>query len=254
MQLLPSKVTRAARSSSQGFSLMEVVLAVSIMSVIAGVSLPVTLTVLDRANTKATKQELQNLADAASRMFEDTKTLPLAVEHLLIDQGTPGWTGPYLPGSFVDGISGLGGYEVDGWSNGYVLRVQGAALTFTSKGGDGTLDSDDDIALTLDTTMILRRETLENLEVINAALQSYNSLHLAEFPLPANFASIQSTLVSTGFLPDSVLYQKDAWGDSYVEDPLGSTPVVRIKSIHIATDSTSAPMAGGEGGAGWGGW
>ncbi|MFT6363598.1 MAG: prepilin-type N-terminal cleavage/methylation domain-containing protein, partial [Planctomycetota bacterium] len=91
MLILTSKIAASKRDARQGFSLMEVVIAVSIMSVIAGVSLPVTLTVLDRANVKATKQELQNLADASSRMFEDTKTLPLSVEDLLIDQGTPGW-------------------------------------------------------------------------------------------------------------------------------------------------------------------
>lgn len=244
MRILASKLHRLTRTSRQGFSLIEVVLAVSIMSVIAGVTLPVTLTVLDRAYSTATKEELQNLADASSRMFEDTRTLPLSVEDLLIDQGTPGWSGPYLPGSFSDGISGLGGYEVDGWSNSYALGVSGTALTLTSPGSDGDLGSDDDIILTMDATQILRAQTLENLAVINSAVQSYNALNLAEAPLPANFGSIRSTLTGGGFLPDSALYEVDAWGDSYVEDPLGSTPVVRVRSVNVAANSAGS-------GGGW---
>ena len=236
MRTLTTSKSNSINHRRKGFSLMEVVLAVSIMSVIAGATLPVTFTVLNQAHSKATKEELRNLAEASSRMFEDTKTLPILVEGLLIDQGVAGWSGPYLPGSFSDGISGLGGYEVDSWSNAYSLSISGNALTITSMGSDGIHGTEDDLVLSMDATLILRSKTLDNLAIINSALQSYNALNLVEAPLPANFGSVRSALCSKGFLPESVRYQVDAWGDAYVEDPRGQTPVVRVKSVNVAAN------------------
>jgi general secretion pathway protein G len=240
---------KQARSSRSGFSLIELIIAVTIMSALAAVAVPVAGTVLDQGYSKASRIEMKNLAEATQAMYRDTWTLPTEAADLLIDPGTAGWSGPYLPGAFTDKISGLGGYEVDGWSVAYDFAISGYVLTITSAGPDGTVGSADDLALPIDVTPILRDETLERLDTINAAVQNYNLLYQLTEPLPAGYASIRSALVAKGYLPDAAAYETDAWGDAFTEDPLGLAPVVRVTSTHLAAGAGSV-ASGGSGG--WG--
>ena len=249
----PAQLRGPRKSSSySGFTLIEVIVTVTIISVLAGAAIPVTKTVLTRAFTKATKVEMQNLSDAAAALFVDTGKLPSNVGDLLIDPGTAGWSGPYLPGSFVDGISGLGGYEVDGWSHEYDLRVSGDVLTFLSQGSDATFGTDDDISLALDVTSIRRAETLDRLQIINNAIAAYNSEHLIDSPLPANYASIRSKLVGSGALPSAAMFETDAWGDAFVADPFGASPVVKVASANLGASSSAGGAGDSGGGMGWG--
>jgi len=226
------------------------VIVLTIMSVLAGVAIPVTKTVLDRSHAKATRVEIQALSDATAAMFEDTWALPHQVADLLVDTGIAGWSGPYLPGSFNDSISGLRGYEVDGWSRSYVLDPVGDVLRITSQGPDREIGGGDDIELSLDVTMLRRAETLERLAILNTAIQSYNAVMQSKKSLPADFGSIHTALVVKGFLPSSSAFETDAWADAFVPDPLHQTPVVRVTSIHISAISDGTKTTKKEGG--WG--
>ena len=213
-----------------GFSLIELILAVTVMVVLMGAAVPVATKFFTYQLRSETLAELQELQEAAAAHFHDTNTLPTGVADLIVDPGTPGWTGPYLPGVVTDQLSGLSGYEVDAWSRPYDVSASGDVLTLTSMGEDATLGTEADLALDLDVTPIRRRKTLERLEVLNQAVRAYNTLYLATDPLPANWPAAYLKLTSSGLLPTSSDYETDAWGVAFVEDPVGATPVVAVSS------------------------
>jgi len=229
-----------------GFSLMELIVAVTIMTALAAVAVPVAGTVIDQGYARASKTEMQNLSEASSAMFLDTGILPAKIVELLSNPGLAGWVGPYLPGAFGDKISGLRGYEADAWSVAYRIELEGDVQVITSAGPDSTMDTDDDLVLQLDVTPIRRSVTRERLATINSAIGVYNSSYLKSAPLSTDYGAAHAALVAGGYLPNSSMYELDAWGDAFVGDPVGSAPTVRVTSIHLsqATTGTSGSSLG----------
>ena len=221
------------RSRQAGFSLIEMIIAITIMTIIAGAALPLASSMINSAATKATKAELEGLAEATTHYFSDTGALPGAIVDMLVDPSVAGWSGPYLGGITTDVISGSTSFEVDGWSRVYSVQVSGDVWTATSAGRDASLGTADDIDVVLNVSYIRRRVTLERLATINSAITRYNSAFAASDPLPVGWSGAFAKLTSRGFLPASSAYQLDGWGDSFVEDPSGATPVVRANSIHL---------------------
>ncbi len=219
---------RSARE--RGFTLLEIVVAVAILALLAGAVVPVTSKALTYKARNATNDELQALSEASAAFFHDVRRLPASVAELLVAPADAGWSGPYLPGVVTDQLSGLSGYQVDAWSRPYVLAAAGDVLSIRSQGPDAKTSTADDLLIQLDVTSIRRAETLARLERINRAIDHYNAQYLSTSPLPANYATVVSRLVSNGFLPSSPDYDADAWGNAFVEDPLGGTPVVEVTS------------------------
>ncbi len=214
-----------------GFSLIELVIVISIMAVLAGVAVPVARTVIDRAARSATLEELAILAEASGELFRDTGTLPEELEDLLRDPGTAGWAGPYVQATGRDPRTGKHGIEVDGWSFDYVLSTRGASvLEITSPGADGVLEELDDHSVTLDVTRIRRERTLEQLAILNGAVAGYNRAWMGSDDLAPPYSAVLSKLVTKGFLPATAPFSDDGWGDAFVCDPRVGVPVVRVNS------------------------
>jgi prepilin-type N-terminal cleavage/methylation domain-containing protein len=242
---------RSHRNSRRGISLLEMAIAVTILAILAAAAVPVTTTVLGYHMRKAKRDELSEISQACGEYFRDTLSFPTSVDQLLRDPNggrsasatsnpssaetmrVPGWAGPYLLSSSVDPISKLDAWEVDAWSRSYKISRSGDVLTIASAGDDAIFGSTDDLSIELDVTWIRRDVTLEFLRVINQAIVIYNGQYQMTAPLPANYAGVYSTLVNKGLLPASSGYQADAWGDPFVEDPIGRTPVVRVQSLHV---------------------
>lgn len=216
-----------------GFTLMEMIIAVAIMAIVVGAAVPVTSRVVTYRARKATNEELALLAEASTEFFRDTGRLPDAVAELLTDPGDSGWRGPYLPGVVADELSGLTGYEVDAWSRPYSVSAAGDVLTIASRGEDASFGTDRDLTLATDVTPVRRAQTLERLRILNNAIALYNAAYQATDPLPADFAQVYARLTTTGFLPADADFQQDAWGQPFVEDPLGQAPVVRVGSSSL---------------------
>jgi len=213
-----------------GFSLLEMIVAITIMTVLVGATVPVASKAFLYKARNATNAELQELSEASAAFFYDVDRLPLSVAELLVDPPSAGWNGPYLPGVVTDSLTGLSGYQVDAWSRPYSMSISGDVLTIASMGADATPGTSADLTIDLDVTYIRREKTLARLATINLAVVHYNAQYLSTDPLPANYAVAYSKLVSRGFLPASTDYQVDAWGNAYVEIPLGGSPVVEITS------------------------
>lgn len=227
-----------SRSRRGGFSLLELVVVLALLTILTGVIAPSASALLGSRARRATLQELTDLGGAAVEHFEDTAVLPADVTELSTSS-TPGWSGPYLVGVPDDTISGGSGYRVDAWSRPYRLQASGDVLELRSSGKDAAYDTSDDLVLEVDVTPVRRRWTLERLAAVNTAIEAWNRLHLPDEPLPADYTSIHATLVANGFLPPTAAYEVDGWGDPFVPDPAGRTPVTRVRSVHVGLEGGS---------------
>jgi len=218
-----------------GFSLMELVVVMSIMAILAGAAIPVARRAIDHAARKSTLTELESLASATVAFFEDTGSLPRELGELTTDPGLTGWTGPYVGAIGKDLRTGRHSAEVDGWSFPYRIEHESASvLTITSPGSDGQLDAFDDFSTRVDVTSVRRARTLELLRNINGAIEQYNQAYLASDPLPADYSLLLQKLVTRGFLPAAEPWAVDGWGARFVPSPADATPVVRVASATMS--------------------
>jgi prepilin-type N-terminal cleavage/methylation domain-containing protein len=220
-------------SLRRGFTLIELVIAISIVAVLAGAAIPVTAKVLTYKARKATREELQVLGDAALEHFRDTRTIPTTVSSLMVDSNVAGWSGPYLGGAVTDQLTGTSGFEVDAWSRSYRFTVSGDQLTIASRAEDATFGNTDDLSIVVDVGVARREETVAELKLLNQSINAYNATYLATAPLSMVWSTAYSTLVTRGFLPTYTGYLTDGWGQAYVPVGTGS-PLVELTSTNLA--------------------
>ncbi len=224
----------APRRTRAGFTLLELVIAISIMAIIAGAAIPVASMAINSKKARATADELEGLQLAASEYFRDTGELPTAIASLETDPtGVSGWAGPYLQRFSIDPLSGLSQYAVDAWSNAYRVSASGSLLTISSGALGGVHGDSNDISVTLDVTPIRREQTLKTIALINGVIVKYNETYIATEPLTSNYSNLLQQLVNRNYLPSTAPFELDAWGDAFTADPATLTPVVRITSTNL---------------------
>lgn len=84
---------------AEGFTLMEVIVAVAIVALLAGAITPVVFRELQSARSEATSRELDGIQQALLDFYGDTGRFPTEAEGLaalITDPGVAGWAGPYL--------------------------------------------------------------------------------------------------------------------------------------------------------------
>ena len=117
-----------------GFTLVEMLVVITIIGLIMGLIGPRVLNYLSESKVKAAKIQLQSFGSALDLFYLDAGRYPSSAEGLtaLVRQ-TPGvasWNGPYLRGGNVPN---------DPWSHSYVYRSPGehGPYDITSYGADG---------------------------------------------------------------------------------------------------------------------
>jgi len=135
-----SRLTHAQRAldrryaSQQGFTLVEMLVVITIIGLIMGLIGPRVLNYLSESRVKAAKIQLQSFASALDLFYLDAGRFPSTAEGLAaLVQRTPGvsaWNGPYLKGGAVPS---------DPWSHAYVYRAPGehGPYDIVSYGSDG---------------------------------------------------------------------------------------------------------------------
>jgi general secretion pathway protein G len=122
------------RFAEQGFTLIEMLVVISIIALIMALVGPRVLNFLGESKVKAAKIQIESLTSALDLYALDTGQYPSSSEGLeaLMQRpgGVPSWSGPYLKGNVV---------PKDPWGRPYIYRVPGqhGAYDILSYGADG---------------------------------------------------------------------------------------------------------------------
>jgi general secretion pathway protein G len=121
-------------SGEAGFTLVEMLVVITIIGLIMGLIGPRVLNYLSESKVKAAKIQLQSFSSALDLFYLDAGRFPTSAEGLAaLVQRTPGvaaWNGPYLRGGNVPN---------DPWSHPYLYRSPGehGPYDIMSYGSDG---------------------------------------------------------------------------------------------------------------------
>src|SRR3954470_10852153 len=119
----------------RGFTLVELLVVITIIALIMGIVGPRVLNYLTESKAKAARIQIESFSSALDLFFLDTGRYPNSSEGLAALVQRPGginsWNGPYLKGGQVPS---------DPWGNPYVYRSPGQHGTYdiVSYGADGT--------------------------------------------------------------------------------------------------------------------
>ncbi len=122
------------RSGQEGFTLIEILVVITIIGLIMGLVGPRVLNYLGQSKAKTADIQISSLASALDLYYLDNGRYPTTNEGLtaLVKRpaGASNWNGPYLKGSAV---------PLDPWGNSYVYRQPGqhGAYDLSSNGPTG---------------------------------------------------------------------------------------------------------------------
>jgi general secretion pathway protein G len=125
---------RTRRRGERGFTLVEILVVITIIGLIMGLVGPRVLNYLTESKAKAAKIQIESFASALDLFFLDSGRYPSGSEGLAALVQRPGsisgWNGPYLKGGLV---------PADPWGNPYIYRSPGqrGAYDIVSFGADG---------------------------------------------------------------------------------------------------------------------
>lgn len=125
---------RRVRAGDSGFSLIEILVVITIIGLIMGLVGPRVLNYLGESKVKAAKIQLESFSSALDLFYLDVGRYPASNEGLTaLTRSPPGvanWNGPYVRGGVIPN---------DPWGNPYVYRAPGerAPYEIVSYGSDG---------------------------------------------------------------------------------------------------------------------
>ncbi|MFL6796078.1 MAG: type II secretion system major pseudopilin GspG [Xanthobacteraceae bacterium] len=126
--------SRSRRHSERGFTLVEILVVITIIGLIMALVGPRVLHYLTESKAKAAKIQIESLGSALDLYYLDMGRYPTSSEGLAALVQRPGnlnaWNGPYLKGGNVPG---------DPWGHPYLYRSPGQHGTYDilSYGADG---------------------------------------------------------------------------------------------------------------------
>jgi general secretion pathway protein G len=142
---LPSRRRRPYRHGERGFTLVEILVVITIIGLIMALVGPRVLNYLAESKVKAAKIQIESLSSALDLFYIDVGRYPTTSEGLTALSQPPGgiqsWNGPYLRSGTVPN---------DPWGHSYVYRSPGEHGSFDivshgAHGVEGAADTASDI-------------------------------------------------------------------------------------------------------------
>jgi len=221
---------RRRDGSDRGFSLLELVLVVAILTLFAGVLVRRIGPSAERLENEETASRLDRLEEAIRGYATDALALPPDLAALAIrPAGVPRWGGPYVGNPFDQAPAGIPtAYDEDGFGRSIGYATLGPTRAeIRSAGANGTAGDADDFARIVDVTPEWRAETRRRLRLLDAAASKYNQ-DLGG-PSTSAFEDLRTTLLAARYLNDDGRFALDAFGNPFVlghPDP----PALRVTS------------------------
>jgi len=128
------RVRRRARRNERGFTLVEILVVITIIGLIMALVGPRVINYLGEAKVKAARIQIESFGSALDLYYLDAGRYPSSSEGLTALAQRPGgaaaWNGPYLKGGLVPN---------DPWGHPYLYRSPGehGAYDIVSYGADG---------------------------------------------------------------------------------------------------------------------
>ena len=126
--------SRSRRDGERGFTLVEILVVITIIALIMSLVGPRVLNYLTESKVKAAKIQMQSFSSALDLLYLDTGRYPSSAEGLAVlvkpTSAMAGWNGPYLKGGNVPN---------DPWGKPYLYRspTERAKYEIMSYGADG---------------------------------------------------------------------------------------------------------------------
>jgi len=145
LQIVQRKLLRARRAAQAGFTLIEMLVVITIIGLIMALVAPRVLNYLAESKVKAAKIQIASFGSALDLYYLDVGHYPTSSEGLTALVQRPGnlttWNGPYLKGDIV---------PEDPWGHDYLYRSPGEhgpydILSYGSDGQEGGTGTASDI-------------------------------------------------------------------------------------------------------------
>ncbi len=204
---------RAISNSRDGFTMIEIIIVIAILTILAGAAVPMVAREITRARRNTTQTEMVVISEAVLGYLQDTESWPKDLKSLIKDG--------YVGGGFStnDAIT-------DAWGSLYSYSTKGDIATIESLGPDRKKGKDDP-SLQVSAKPIRRKLTHDEMETIHNALRAYETARgngeVGDLPaiwVPGKKGKKDEKgaleiVVSEGYLPSEKPYEKDAWGKTY---------------------------------------
>ena len=135
--------SNAARTAEAGFTLVEMLVVITIIGLIMALVAPRVLNYLSESKVKAAKIQIESFGSALDLYYLDEGHYPASSDGLVALVQRPGnsvtWNGPYLKGGLV---------PTDPWGNAYIYRpptTNDGVPVLLSTGADGREGDSDDV-------------------------------------------------------------------------------------------------------------
>ena len=159
-----------------GFALLDILIVVGVLTIVAGIALPIVAASIRVADTADTTAEMEAVCAAIENFYHDNASFPARLDDLTSrPAGFSNWQGPYV--NFGLGSNPADDFRYDAWLKAYKLVNPGpSSIALRSWGTNRENDNGggDDIERAANVTPAQNQLNGMNLDAINTAILSYN--------------------------------------------------------------------------------